>query len=79
MMTLRIISAEQIDFEGKVSQVTLPGMMGSFQVLQNHAAMIAALKAGTVSYTADDGSTQTREITGGVADVKDNVIEVCLY
>ena len=77
-MTLKIISAEQIEFEGTVDSVTLPGVMGQFQVLKNHAALIAALKAGTMSYVAD-GSTHEREIHGGVADVKDNVVSVCLY
>ena len=33
-MTLKIISAEQIEFEGTVEQVTLPGVMGQFQVLK---------------------------------------------
>jgi len=77
-MTLKIISAEQIEFEGTVDQVTLPGVMGQFQVLKNHAALIAALKAGKMSYVAG-GSTVEREIHGGVADVKDNVVSVCLY
>ena len=77
-MTLKIISAEQIEFDGTVEQVTLPGVMGSFQVLNNHAALIAALTAGKMSYVAD-GSTVERDIHGGVADVKDNVVSVCLY
>ncbi len=77
-MTLKIISAEQIEFEGTVEQVTLPGVMGSFQVLNNHAALIAALAAGKMSYVAD-GQTVERDIHGGVADVKDNVVSVCLY
>jgi len=77
-MTLRIISAEQIEFEGTVEQVTLPGVMGQFQVLKNHAAIIAALKVGKMSYVAA-GSTVERDIHGGVADVKDNVVSVCLY
>ena len=77
-MTLKIISAEQIEFEGTVEQVTLPGVMGQFQVLKNHAAIIAALKAGKMSYVAA-GSTVERDIHGGVADVKDNVVSVCLY
>ena len=77
-MTLKIISAEQIEFEGTVESVTLPGVMGSFQVLNNHAALIAALMAGKMSYVAD-GNTVEREIHGGVADVKDNVVSVCLY
>ena len=41
-MTLKIISAQQIEFEGEVTSVTLPGAMGKFQVLNNHAALIAA-------------------------------------
>ena len=77
-MTLKIISAEQIEFEGTVESVTLPGVMGSFQVLNNHAALIAALMAGKMSYVAD-GNTVERNIHGGVADVKDNVVSVCLY
>ena len=77
-MTLKIISAEQIEFEGTIEQVTLPGVMGSFQVLNNHAALIAALTAGKMSYVAD-GQTVEREIHGGIADVKDNVVSVCLY
>jgi F-type H+-transporting ATPase subunit epsilon len=77
-MTLRIISAEQIEFEGTVEQVTLPGVLGQFQVLKNHAALIAALKDGRMSYVAD-GNTVERDIHGGVADVKDNVVSVCLY
>ena len=77
-MTLKIISAEQIEFEGTIEQVTLPGVMGQFQVLNNHAALIAALKEGRLSYVAE-GQTVEREIHGGVADVKDNVVSVCLY
>lgn len=77
-MTLQIISAENIEFDGTVESVTLPGQMGLFQVLNNHAAMIAALQAGTVTYVAE-GETVTRQINGGVADIKDNTVSVCLY
>jgi len=78
-MTLKIISAEQIEFEGAVTGVTLPGVMGMFQVLKGHAALIAALKAGPMSYVTEAGESVTRDIHGGVADVKDNVVSVCLY
>lgn len=78
-MTLKIISAEKIEFEGEVTMVTLPGALGSFQVLKNHAAIIAALKQGTVTWTDGEGNSQSREIAGGVADVKNNVVSVCEY
>jgi F-type H+-transporting ATPase subunit epsilon len=77
-MTLKIISAEQIEFEGEVDQVTLPGALGSFQILNNHAALISSLVPGTMSYVVGE-ATEEREIKGGIVDVKDNVVSVCLY
>ena len=77
-MTLKIISAEKIEFEGKIDQVTLPGALGSFQILNNHAALMSALVPGTMSYVTGETTTH-REIKGGIVDVKDNVISVCLY
>ena len=77
-MKLRIISAEKIEFEGEVDIVTLPGTMGSFQILNNHAALISSLVEGTMTYVAGD-TTHERDIKGGIADVKNNVVSVCLY
>ena len=78
-MTLKIISAEQIEFEGEVTLVSLPGEMGLFEVLNNHAALIAALAAGSVSYVDAEGTRSSRNIRGGVADINNNVVSVCIY
>ena len=42
-MTLNIISAEKVEFTGEVSKVTMPGALGLFTVLENHAALISSL------------------------------------
>ena len=39
-MILKIISAVEIVFEGEITSVTLPGTMGAFTVLKNHASLI---------------------------------------
>lgn len=78
-MTLEIISAHEITFKGEVSSVTLPGEMGSFTVLRNHAALISVLTAGNVKYTVSSGEEHEIAIKGGLADVNDNVISVCIY
>lgn len=78
-MTLKIISAQQIEYEGEVTSVTLPGALGMFQVLNNHAALIAALITGKVTYVTNDNVTLEQEIEGGIADIKDNVVSVCIY
>ena len=78
-MTLKIISAQQIEYEGEVTSVTLPGALGMFQVLHNHAALIAALTHGKVTYVTSDNETLEQDIEGGIADIKDNVVSVCIY
>lgn len=78
-MTLKIISATEIVFEGEVKSATLPGAMGEFTVLHNHASLVAMLQAGRVRYEPTDGESREHEISGGVADVDNNVINVCVY
>lgn len=48
-LMLTIVTPEGKCFEDAVSSVVLPGACGSFQVLPNHAAMVAALQEGTVT------------------------------
>ena len=47
-MHLEIITPEAKVFTGEVSAVQFPGLDGSFQVLENHAAIISALSEGNV-------------------------------
>ncbi len=78
-MTLRIISAQEILYSGDVSSVTLPGTMGEFTVLRNHASLLATLSGGSVRYVDAAGVEHTTVITGGVVDVDSNVVSVCVY
>lgn len=77
-MTLKIISAEQIEFEGEVELVKLPGILGAFTVLNNHASITSVLTAGTIEYT-QGGNRTSLDIEGGLVDVDNNVVSVCLY
>lgn len=76
-MYLVIVSPERMLFDGKVSQVTLPGEMGEFQVLTNHVPIISSLVAGKISYTSG-AETQSLQIAGGFADINNNQISVCV-
>lgn len=78
-MTLEIISSHEITFRGEVDSVTLPGEMGSFTVLRNHASLISVLTSGKVRYSKADGEESYIDIRGGLADVNDNKISVCIY
>lgn len=78
-MTLEIISAHEITFKGEATSVTLPGEMGSFTVLKNHAALISVLTKGNIRYTTPDGEERKLGIDGGIVDVNNNKISVCVY
>lgn len=78
-MRLNIISSEKVLFEGEADAVTLPGELGSFTVLRNHASLISSLVAGKIFYKDASGEQHEIGIKGGVADVDKNVISVCVY
>ena len=73
-MHLEIITPDRKVFEGEVTSVRFPGTDGSFEVLNNHAPLIAALQAGEVTLTGAAGREAIR-IEGGVVEVlRNNVI-----
>ena len=59
MLTLKIVSPENIVYDGEVSSVKVPGILGNFEILQNHAPLISALQVGTVAYTNKDGEEKS--------------------
>jgi F-type H+-transporting ATPase subunit epsilon len=73
-MTLEIISPEGTLFKGEVSLVQLPGKSGSFEILHNHAPMIAALKKGKIRVIEDEKQTRFIDIEGGTLKVERNSI-----
>ena len=77
-MTLKIISAEDILFQGEVDAVTLPGSKGSFTVLNHHASLISTLTPGKIAYE-QQGDWHDVAISGGLVDVDNNVVSVCIY
>ena len=76
-MELEIISPERIVYTGTVDSVTLPGVLGQFTILPQHAALISSLKEGEIIYIDADGENRIR-IDSGVAEVRDNKISVCI-
>ena len=47
-MTLEILTPDKKVFEGDVTAVTVPGTLGSFQILKDHAPIISTLENGKV-------------------------------
>ncbi len=78
-MILKVISAEDVLFEGNVSVVHLPGALGAFTVLPGHASLISTLVPGDVVFRLDDGEERSVTLSGGIVDVDSNIVSVCIY
>ena len=75
-MKLEITSPDKQIFSGDADLVQLPGSDGLFEILHNHAPMIAALGPGKIKVQDETGKLQFFEIRGGVCEVRDNIIMV---
>lgn len=49
-MFLEIVTPEAILFSSDVDSVTVPGITGEFQILNNHAPIVSILTEGTVRF-----------------------------
>ncbi len=90
-MILEIVSPEALLFSGEISSITLPGVDGSFQMLNNHAPIVSILKQGTIKissstfkigkevaakFTKVNDQNYTLEINSGTIEMKDNKVIV---
>ena len=76
-IALHIISPEGTLVEQTVSAVTLPGTVGPFMVLKNHAALISSLEKGDIVYVSE-GAEHRIPIASGFVEVRDNQVDVCV-
>lgn len=75
-MTLEILTPERKIFSGEVYGVQLPGITGLFEVLEKHAPLVSALKAGKLKVLKDKSSFSFYNIQGGFVEVINNTATV---
>ncbi len=75
-MQLEILTPSKSIFSGEVKLVKVPGSNGSFEVLQNHAAIISTLTDGEIKVETESGETIRYKTSGGVVEVKNNHVVV---
>jgi F-type H+-transporting ATPase subunit epsilon len=80
LMQLEILTPEHRVYSGSVYGIQLPGIEGSFEVLDKHAPMIASLGAGKMKIIKDKSGSNNElyEITGGFVEVINNMASVLI-
>lgn len=74
-LTLRVITPEKMVVDVPASSVQIPATDGSMGIFPKHAAMVASLDSGMLSYTSN-GQTHEMFVAGGFADVRDNTLRI---
>lgn len=75
-MLLEILTPDKRIYSGEVKLVQLPGTLGSFEILNNHAPIISTLEKGRIKVIEESGKKLFFEVDGGVIENKDNKIIV---
>ena len=73
---LTVISAESKVFEGKVENILVPGMVGDFLVLANHAPCISSIRPGFMEFSEETSDKQRYFVSGGIIEVINNMVSV---
>lgn len=71
-MQLEVLTPERKLFSGEVYGVQLPGIDGSFEILDKHAPLIAALGKGKMKVLKDKANAEFFTIDGGFVEVLRN-------
>ena len=89
-MFLEIVTPEAVILTSEVESVTVPGINGEFQMLDNHAPIVSILEKGKVRcngdvsisenvrklFKKDENGKWTFAVKGGVIEMKDNKVIV---
>ncbi len=75
-MTLEILTPDKTVFQGEATSVTVPGVSGAFEILNNHAPIISTLQDGKLIIRGGTIKEETFIIKGGVVEAADNKVTV---
>jgi len=76
VLRLRVYTRERQLVDQDVREVTAPGVYGEIGILPDHAALVTTLEPGVLSYKDTAGAVASVQVTGGFAEVRDNVMTV---
>ena len=71
---LEIVTPSGLAFEGSVESVTVPGSYLPFQVLANHAPIVAELGVGAITFNDSQNKVTRYATSGGFVQVQDNKV-----
>lgn len=75
-LEIEILTPFGVAYSNSIQSCIVPGLLGRFQVLKDHAAMLAAVDIGMVSVEIEAQKTHLLATSGGYCEISDNKIKM---
>jgi len=75
-LNLEIITPSKIVFSGDIKSITVPGALGSFQVLFNHVPLMSTFEIGEIKVVLPNNEAIHYATGGGTIEVLNNKVLV---
>lgn len=75
-MKLEIITPKEKLYQGEVTLVSLPGTLGAFEILKNHAPVISTLTSGEIKIIDTEKKSHIFKVKSGLVEASNNFIWV---
>ncbi|MBN1408440.1 MAG: ATP synthase F1 subunit epsilon [Calditrichaceae bacterium] len=75
-LRVEIVTPFGIAYQADVESCHIPGALGQFQVLKNHAAMLSLLSIGSIKIIEKTGSIKYLATSGGFCEIDKNEIRI---
>jgi F-type H+-transporting ATPase subunit epsilon len=71
---LEVVTPSKTAYSGDIKSVSVPGTLGNFQVLYNHAPILSSMEIGIVKIVDDEGKEFEYSTSGGTIEVLNNKV-----
>ena len=75
-IAIRVLTTQGLAVEDEALSVRIPGKVGSFGVLHNHAPLVSTLSPGVLRWNRPDGHERFFAVGEGIAEVAHNKVTV---
>ncbi len=73
-INLEVVTPSKSVFKGEIKSLSVPGSLGSFQILFNHAPIMSTFEVGVIKIVDINDETKSYATSGGTIEVLANKI-----
>jgi F-type H+-transporting ATPase subunit epsilon len=73
---LEIVTPSKLAYKASVLSATIPGTVGEFQILFNHAPFLSSFEVGKIKVLVSENNEISFATTGGTVEVLNNTVQI---